>query len=56
MTYIWEVKYFKYQGKKKKRVGHKTSIDKNINSKKILFPDTAVKTSGKHNLTCRQLT
>ena len=32
MTYIWAVKYFKQQGKKKKRVGHKTSIDKNINS------------------------
>lgn len=28
----------------------------NINSKGILFPDTAAKTSGKHNLSCRQLT
>ena len=30
--------------------------DKNINSKEMLFPDTAAKTSGKHSLTCRQLT
>ena len=44
---VWEPLF---QGKQKQQ------RDKNINSKEMLFPDTAAKTSGKHSLTCRQLT